>query len=186
MAFCTKCGAQLENGATFCVFCGATQTPDSDVNPYAVGTNYSGSAYSSVDPNAPIIPGFGEAIKICFSKYVDFKGRASRSEYWYWTLFCLIVGWIPLAGLVVLLPTISVFVRRMHDTNHSGWWWWLPGIASFIMGMLRAMYESGDVNESVVLIGGLIALAACVVTFVFLVRAGTPGPNKYGPAPVQR
>ena len=86
--------------------------------------------------------GFIEAIKSCFNKYVDFKGRARRSEYWFFTLFTLLVSLIlgfaegylgifpntdqsilaNIFALIVLMPAIAVGVRRLHDTNHSGWW----------------------------------------------------------------
>lgn len=73
--------------------------------------------------------GFIEAIKTCFGKYATFEGRARRSEYWFWTLFCVIVGCllgqIPVLGwlinIALLLPGIAVAVRRMHDIGKSGW-----------------------------------------------------------------
>ncbi|MBR2863319.1 MAG: DUF805 domain-containing protein, partial [Bacteroidaceae bacterium] len=70
--------------------------------------------------------GFVEAIKTCFSKYATFSGRATRSEYWWWALFTALVSWIlffvfpilvPIAGLVFLLPSLAVLVRRLHDTG---------------------------------------------------------------------
>ena len=71
----------------------------------------------------------GDAIKNCFQKYAEFSGRARRSEYWYFALFNfivgLLVGWIPFVGLFVslglLIPSIAVGVRRLHDTGRSGW-----------------------------------------------------------------
>lgn len=66
---------------------------------------------------------FGQSIKTCFSKYVTFSGRATRSEYWWFALFCFIVFWIPvvqLLGLLLLLPSLAVGVRRMHDIGKSG------------------------------------------------------------------
>lgn len=73
---------------------------------------------------------FDESIRTCFTKYADFNGCASRSEYWWWALFNLIVT----AGLSVysdklstiftiatLLPYFAVGARRLHDTNRSGW-----------------------------------------------------------------
>ena len=74
---------------------------------------------------------FGQSIKTCFSKYADFSGRASRSEYWWWVLFGFLVsaglGMINeiLAGLfslATLLPYLAVGARRLHDTDRSGWW----------------------------------------------------------------
>ncbi len=73
---------------------------------------------------------FVEAVKTCFSKYADFKGRASRSEYWWYTLFIVLVSLALSAvndtlstvfALATLLPSIAVAARRLHDTNRSGW-----------------------------------------------------------------
>lgn len=88
---------------------------------------------------------FGVAVKTCFGKYARFKGRASRSEYWWFSLFfslafCLLMGVSLIAGLLspllalagmgvvvaavlaMLLPAFAVTVRRLHDCNLSGWW----------------------------------------------------------------
>jgi len=74
---------------------------------------------------------FQDAIKTCFAKYADFNGRATRSEYWWFFLFVVLAGAIlsmfgrPLAGvfyLATLLPWLAVAVRRLHDTDRSGWW----------------------------------------------------------------
>jgi uncharacterized membrane protein YhaH (DUF805 family) len=73
---------------------------------------------------------FFESIKTCFSKYADFNGRASRSEFWWWALFVFlasaatgVVSHIASAlfSLAVLLPYIAVATRRLHDTDRSGW-----------------------------------------------------------------
>lgn len=73
---------------------------------------------------------FGESISTCFSKYANFNGRASRPEFWWFILFtflvacaCTLVSEV-LAGvfqLGVLLPSLAVGARRLHDTNRSGW-----------------------------------------------------------------
>ena len=74
---------------------------------------------------------FGESIKTCFSKYADFNGRADRTEYWWFELFCLLVivgaGVVNetlsnLASLALALPSLAVGARRLHDINKSGWW----------------------------------------------------------------
>lgn len=79
---------------------------------------------------------FGQAVKTCLSKYVTFKGRASRAEYWWFYLFTFIIGLIAgfidgmigisiiskIASLAFILPGLAAAVRRCHDTNHSGWW----------------------------------------------------------------
>ena len=77
------------------------------------------------------------AIKTCFKKYFDFKGRARRSEFWWFVLFVLIVstvlsyfgllvpgiGYVSLAfTLAVIIPELSALCRRLHDTNRGSWW----------------------------------------------------------------
>ena len=74
---------------------------------------------------------FFDAVKTCFVKYVDFTGRASRSELWYFVLFvfisevCLFIAFHPLGIAFIIaciLPRIAVAVRRLHDIDRSGWW----------------------------------------------------------------
>ncbi len=69
---------------------------------------------------------FTESIKICLQKYIDFNGRAARPEFWWFALVTLVVGFIPIIGwlirLALLLPSLSVQARRLHDMNRSAWW----------------------------------------------------------------
>jgi uncharacterized membrane protein YhaH (DUF805 family) len=85
---------------------------------------------------------FPDAVKICFNKYVDFNGRARRSEFWWWVLFTFLLSIVAsiidailgtrsssgtglietLTSLAVLLPSLAVGARRLHDTGRSGWW----------------------------------------------------------------
>lgn len=111
---------------------------------------------------------FGEAISDGFSKYATFSGRSSRSAYWYWILFyvLIIIGASivdaaiktpvvsGLAWLAFFIPNLAVLVRRLHDTDRSGWW---------------------------VLIG-LIPLIGAIVLIVFACTDSGP-PNKYGEGP---
>ncbi len=102
--------------------------------------------------------GFGEALKRGFSNYANFNGRASRSEYWWWalsTIICCIpiLGWI--YGLAILVPSIALGVRRLHDTGRSGWWL-LVNLVPFI--------------------GGLIIL-------YFMLQPSQEGDSQYGPMP---
>ena len=82
------------------------------------------------------------AVKTCFVKYATFSGRASRSEYWFFYLFTIIasiVTWVidtMLLGysaedtgaislifqIIIILPSIAVGARRLHDIGKSGWW----------------------------------------------------------------
>jgi len=136
--------------------------------------------------------GFAEAVKSCMtSRYVAFKGRASRSEYWWFSLFTMLIyvsACVPLvviaanqkaAGqrpadsmafvlfalllglsfLVLLLPAISVSVRRLHDLDWRGWWY------------------------LILLVPYLGTLAALVMVIGFCFR-GTAGANRFGEDPL--
>ncbi len=108
---------------------------------------------------------FQEAIKTCFRQYAQFRGRAPRSEYWWWALFVFLVMLasqiidglviapllgLPVAstadgtplssilGLALLIPNISVAVRRLHDVNRSGFWLFI--ILVPILGFLLLLY----------------------------------------------
>jgi len=78
-----------------------------------------------------------ESVKTCLKKYFGFKGRARRSEYWWFFLFTFIVSWVfsflgsltPVftyiglfVSLLLWIPTLAALTRRLHDRNHSGWW----------------------------------------------------------------
>ena len=100
---------------------------------------------------------FPTAVRTCLSKYVDFTGRARRSEYWWFVLFGFLVGIVTsildgilgtgyddttggvvnsLGNLALLLPSLAVGVRRLHDIGKSGWWlllWLIPIIGWIIL-----------------------------------------------------
>lgn len=74
---------------------------------------------------------FQDSIRVCFSKYADFNGRAGRPEYWWFALFIIVASLAlsklsPTLGgvfsLATLLPSIAAAARRLHDTHRSGWW----------------------------------------------------------------
>lgn len=100
---------------------------------------------------------FQESIKICFSKYVDFNGRAGRPEFWWFALFTFLVSLVLsmfsdlLSGvfsLAVLLPSLAVGARRLHDTNRTGWWqllWLVPLVGWIVLIIFLAQEgKSGD------------------------------------------
>ena len=102
-------------------------------------------------------------------RYLDFSGRAQRMEYWMFTLINILVmlglaildallglGFLStIYALGVLIPSLAVGVRRLHDTNRSGWW----------------------------LLIGLVPLIGLIVLIVFFVQDSQPGANEYGPNP---
>jgi uncharacterized membrane protein YhaH (DUF805 family) len=108
--------------------------------------------------------------------YVGFSGRARRTEFWMFVLFNVIAGVITqildrafgwgdgsaytgpitlLYSLAVFLPSLAVAVRRLHDTNRSGWW----------------------------ILLGLIPIVGFIVLIVFYAQAGNVGANQFGPDP---
>jgi uncharacterized membrane protein YhaH (DUF805 family) len=102
-------------------------------------------------------------------QYADFTGRARRKEYWMFTLVSGIISVVlaildnvlttsllgVLYSLAVLLPSLAVGARRLHDTGRSGWW----------------------------LLIGIIPLIGWIVLIVFLATDGERQPNAYGPDP---
>lgn len=119
--YCPQCGKERSDGQKFCANCGA--------NIELVAPKHAIPVASGVgDPMT-----FGKSISTCFSKFFDFKGRASRSEYWWFCLFANVVGFgsilvvktpvlYLLINTVLSIPVLSAGARRLHDTNRSGWW----------------------------------------------------------------
>jgi uncharacterized membrane protein YhaH (DUF805 family) len=139
--------------------------------------------------------GFTDAIKSGFANYVNFSGRAVRSEYWYWVLFVVIVsvvarvidtvlfggmaaqGIAPVAdiiGLALLLPGLAVGARRLHDTDRSSWWMAAP-LGFFIAGSVLVF-----VIGPIALIFSVLGLICAIVLIVWMCQPGTPGSNTYG------
>ena len=106
---------------------------------------------------------FMESAKTCLSKYIDFNGRASRSEYWWFVLLTFALGLIPVIGwlirLALLLPSLSVQVRRLHDMERSAWW--------------------------LLLLIPPITIIGVFVLLIMSIFPGTPGYNRYGPNPLR-
>ena len=101
---------------------------------------------------------FVESIKTCFSKYADFTGRASRSEYWWWFLFVLLAtvatGIVSeklsaLFSLAVMLPGLAVGARRLHDIDKSGWFQllYLIPVIGWIIVVYWAVQEGKEPNR---------------------------------------
>ena len=104
---------------------------------------------------------FFEAVKSAFSKYGVIAGRSLRSEYWYFQLFIFIGGLvsavpdIQIGGpvyvifvLAVLVPNITVTVRRLHDVDRSGWWMLIPMTIIGIIPYLYWVCKKGDEGEN--------------------------------------
>ena len=139
-------------------------------------------------------------------KYADFSGRAPRAEYWWFVLATIIayivvmivdsiLGLDGMAGpygllslvlmLALLVPSLSVTVRRLHDTNRSGWWMLVAIIPYFIMGVLAGGAIASGSMGALAGVGliSLVALAGAIVLLVFMVLPGTTGDNRFGADP---
>jgi uncharacterized membrane protein YhaH (DUF805 family) len=148
---------------------------------------------------------FTESISTCFKKYATFKGRASRSEFWWFQLFLFLMGILlniigilifgtdsPAAVLLsnlfswgILLPQLAVTCRRLHDTDRSGWWQVLPLGILFVGSILYfiILLSTGDA----IFIGSVITIAFLITgirLLIWLIESGDWGDNEYGPSPI--
>ena len=160
---------------------------------------------------------FTQAVRSVLSKYATFSGRARRAEYWWFYLFTILVGIASsaidavlntafnneigavntLTSLGLLLPSLAVTARRLHDTGRTGWWMLLPvvpllativvGSATVFATVFRTDTDGALPAALVVLfvVCLLITIAASITLLVFLCLDSKPGPNKYGPSPKQ-
>ena len=157
---CPTCGNDNPADAQFCGGC---------------GTALSISPITSSTPQ--VIVDFPEAVKLGFQRYIDFSGRSSRAEYWWFALFIVLVDIIvtavdtvvlgtDLSGigllsavwqLATLIPSLAIGVRRLHDIDKSGWW----------------------------ILLWFVLVIGWIVLLVWAIKRGDGGPNKYGPDPRQ-
>jgi uncharacterized membrane protein YhaH (DUF805 family) len=127
------------------------------------------TAQQAVTSNINQSPSMNYYLEV-LKKYAVFSGRARRKEYWMFILFNFIayaiLGFIEVLlgipailssiyGLAVLIPSLAVCVRRLHDSGRSGWW----------------------------ILIGLLPLVGFIVLLIFMVLDSQPGDNQYGPNP---
>ena len=93
----------------------------------------------------------------------------------------VIFGLAILISLAFIIPSIAVSVRRLHDTNRTGWWLLAP-LGGYVLAFLGASMESG----AIAMIGMLVAIGFAITLIVFYFLDGTPGPNRYGEDPKGR
>ncbi|MBQ2556926.1 MAG: DUF805 domain-containing protein, partial [Thermoguttaceae bacterium] len=141
------------------------------------GSQTSQNADIESGSDVPEIPSFIQAFPMVMKKYAKFSGRASLQEFWYFWLTCFLVNIVfnmivqlvgPVTNIVaivqglfilaVVIPQIACGVRRLHDTNRTGWW-------------CRLL---------------LVPVIGWIYLLIWLAGAPTPGPNKYGPQPRKR
>jgi uncharacterized membrane protein YhaH (DUF805 family) len=171
--YCQGCGTSMMPTLRMCPQCGGrvfSSTPPSrsaTLSPSEVRGPGVGAPNRQVE--------FGDAISLFFKNFVNFHGRSSRGAFWWWFLAATVGGYVIafVLGLmaassdtpqIVLLPAVAInlslviggvalSVRRLHDTNRTGWW----------------------------LLIGLVPLVGAIVLIIFYCTPGTRGPNTYGP-----
>ena len=154
---CLKCGVPVGAGTKFCSNCGAQPDPLAVIC-VRCGCSLNGKAPKPVVNNSTSAGGvmsFGGAIRAGFSKYATFSGRASRSEFWWWYLFSCLVSMTYIGVFVVMIPSIAMTVRRLHDIGKSGWFCFI----------------------------GCIPIVGLVFMIIWLTRPSDPHTNEYGPLP---
>jgi uncharacterized membrane protein YhaH (DUF805 family) len=160
---CAKCERENAGTANFCSGCGTA------LNPPEAGGAGLGSA------ELPMMP-FQTSVETCFRRYVDFKGRSTRAEYWWFSLFTMVGTFITaIADLVAsgnpfgttglieglfhlstLLPSLAVGARRLHDINRSAWWLLL-----------------------------YLTIVGIILLIIWAIQQGDKGDNEYGSDPRQ-
>lgn len=135
--FCGRCGFANPDTDCFCVSCGGpiqiTETPVGSITPaqfaQPITTMQQPMQSGASSSLAPRKLSLGGAIQHYFTNYMNFKGRASRSEYWFFYLFgiiaCLVAALLSpilhvLVIFVLFIPYIAVLTRRLHDTGRAG------------------------------------------------------------------
>jgi uncharacterized membrane protein YhaH (DUF805 family) len=146
-----------------------------------------------------------------FARFAVIKGRAPRAEYWWFALLVVLIDgaaslvdfvldnafekfggnhggfFTMIAAVVLILPQLTVSIRRLHDVDRSGWWLLAPAGIAFAAG-IAAGATSGDVGGSGLSTATIAlmvaAVAALVMIIVWSLMRGTVGDNRYGPDPL--
>lgn len=194
-------------------------------SPYAPPANGYGNANASANEPPLWMPWYGisfpQAIVRFFKKYATFSGRASRSEYWWTFLFLILVqiafnlldaiaggsGFITtlsgLWSLAVLVPTLAISVRRLHDTDKAGPWLFLPyglivagyifaiaGGVGVVVSAIHSSYSGAGSSAVAAGLGAILVIAGVIVNIVLMAGASNPAGARfdkpeggYGPNP---
>ena len=159
---------------------------------------------------SPVHTGFIGAVKLYFQNYFNFKGRSTRSEFWYVVLLDLIVtivlGWTEKEGsfqigtclwsLLTLIPMMSLCFRRLHDTGRKGALAIITGVLAVSVSIMATgsisfthmasdpSYTAGEIAYMAALAAlALVTLGFLIYTIVILCKPGQKKENNYGRAP---
>lgn len=149
---------------------------------------------------------FVTAIKLYFANYFNFKGRSTRAEYWWATLFVFLLAMVmsifklntlsSIVSLVLIIPNCAILTRRFHDIGRSGWWvvgLWLASLLACVIGFYgiisaaltgNATFIEQAVSQNIgkFAISGIICLAITILTIIWACTPSGPD-NQYGPNP---
>jgi len=153
---------------------------------------------------------FGQAITHVLRNSLNFRGRATRSEFWWFSLLMFLVyvalfimssvgiatsedpqlwGLLAQVGstgtmvwfLVTIIPVSAVWFRRLHDSNKSGWWYVFTIMTGF--GGFVFVALSALQNEVAFTVGVVLEVASgigAIVLLIFALLPSTSGPNRFG------
>ena len=198
---CPKCNNMVANEAKFCEIC------SSPIESFSLGLIRAADVSTDIETQSLPMVNFAEAIKRGFNKYLVFRSRATRAEFWWWAVFwitgLIITGIIDqISGLpsilnvifwaATLMPSISVGSRRLHDINKTGWWqllWLIPIVTTVIIILIGLRADRSDLDgwsfyDTAIGIVTVLTLIVIVLLIYFLIQQGDKGPNKYGKDPV--
>ena len=168
--YCKNCGNYMDDNTQFCPNCGAKQE-DQAQQAYqqpqqGYQQNYQQAYQQPYQGSAQPAPqvGFLDAVKMFFTRYADFSTRSRRSEFWWAYLGLTIItwvvgmiggmvdflGWLPTVwSLAILVPSIAISVRRLHDVGKSGayYLWILLPIAGPIILLIQYCKDSEGANQ---------------------------------------
>ncbi len=187
--FCRFCGQEIDNNSEICPKCGARQKETITDRFEETVHDFTKQFHPKIEEagRAPKFSFRWALYTVLRKKYSDFSGRACRSEYWWYMLFVnllylglsiiggvltviagLVGAYLMLALLIIamvalIVPSIAVSVRRLHDRNVSGWWL-IPFFGLSVIPLLNTLLLIGYI--------------------VFTCLKGTTGPNKFGEDPL--
>ncbi|MBQ7814960.1 MAG: DUF805 domain-containing protein [Thermoguttaceae bacterium] len=194
--FCPQCGNRIAPNSSFCNVCGTALSDgvyDGNANPYEAGAPVADEASYYVDGDATVGPSFWGSFGYCMKNYCNFRGRATRTEYWGWVVVNgLIGGALQIAvaaatlgsganvyaaetatnaveglwNLAVLLPAFAVMGRRLHDVGWSAKQMLVPmalGIVGLTLLIIGIGPENLDSGDAVVASTGTMFVGTALI-----------------------
>lgn len=188
--FCSNCGYKLEDGVKFCPNCGTSQTKTENKQPVTeipIATQQKTDTDEQFQSSVKI--GFVQAMKLYFENLFNFKGRATRSEFWWSFLFNIVVVGIALLlckvfscddwDYFILVPIIlasSVSVRRLHDAGFFGF----TVIVMLVCLIVVSGFDICGVENTVQDFFGYSFIGSALVLFILACKKSSQKENKWG------